>query len=662
MSTRKPRARRFADTATLSLFDQAAAPESSGSAAPRDAPALGDALDAAQAALAEGFADHVVRWAEQQGAASTTLGLLRSAAHAVSVATASGHACIHLDELASTAGSVDALRAALLASRVVAPAGAPGGAPLVLDRDARLYLHRYFDYERRIAKRLLRCRRPVLDDAMERRLAARLDALFASNRDLLEGAVDWQKLAAALAIVNAFTVISGGPGTGKTTTVVNLLACLLELEPDCRIAIAAPTGKAAARMQEAVRRRAADLPAHIRQRLSHESFTVHRLLGVTPGTTAFVHHAANPLPYDVVVVDEASMLDVALAAKLFDAVPPSARIVLLGDKDQLAAVESGAVFSELSADPSLGDAVVTQLARICAVAPEQIVTPAPGGPTVLRDTVVWLTGSFRFRADSGIGRLARLVNAGEAAGTLAWLRAADDPSVRWLEHDARMLDGESMRALVDGYAAYREALQRDARDANAVLDAFDRHRILCAQRESARGARAINDVLGRTLREAIEHTFPSAPHSPWYCGRPVMVLRNDYVLKLYNGDIGIALPDDAGNLLVHFRDTGGSVRAIAPMRLPEHETAFASTVHKAQGSEFDDVALVLPARASRVVTRELLYTAVTRARRRVTLIGGSDVLQGAIESRTLRHSGLIARLREIGELPVSPEPRGDVRQ
>ncbi len=615
----------------------------------------------AQSWLAEGFADHLLAWARRMNAPEASLESLRAAGRAVSLAIGSGHACIELREIAT---NPDDLRAALLASTMVGTADRPGASPLVLDAEDRLYLHRYFDYERRIARRLAQRSRRVLDATAETRLASRLAELFAGNAQLLGNRPDWQKLAATLAVLNDVTIISGGPGTGKTTTVVNLLACLLELEPECRIALAAPTGKAAARMQDAIRERAAHLPENIQAHLPKESFTIHRLLGVVPDSNTFRHHAGNPLAIDVLVVDEASMLDLALAAKLFEAVPPSARIILLGDKDQLAAVESGAVFSELSADPTLSAFCIGVLSRVCGIPAPTILPPVPVASTPLHDSVVWFTQNFRFATDSGIGRLAHEINAGDAAALLLQLRSGDDASVTWLDDPGATLAAGSLVRLRDGYAPYVAALRAFAdhgtaasgasagRDAGqsltTVFDAFERFRILCAERQGPRGVRSLNEIVSRYCRDALDDRSAAFARSPWYFGRPVMVLRNDYVLKLYNGDVGITLPDDAGELMVHFRETDGSLRAIAPVRLPEHETAFANTVHKAQGSEFEEIALVLPGKPSRVLTRELVYTAVTRARHRVALVTGAEVLEQAVEACTLRHSGLIARLREAG--------------
>ena len=623
-------------------------------------------LDADPAeALAHGFADRVVRWAVAADAPESSLTALRAAARLTSLATSEGHVCISLDEIGAASPETPGLflREALLDSKMVGTPSAPGSLPLILDDQDRLYLHRYFDYERRLAQRLMRMASapPMkVDDAARQQL----DKLFTrpspssddASRDESSAAPDWQKIAAALALDRRLTIISGGPGTGKTTTVVNLLACILAQDPECRIRLAAPTGKAAARMKEAIEQQSGRLDVVIAERMPKESFTIHRLLGVLPDSPEFRHNIDNPLPIDLLVVDEASMLDLALATKLFEALPLSARIILLGDKDQLSAVESGAVFSELSADPTLSPECIERLAALTGIPAARIEPPASSTPSGLRDSVVWFSENYRFSAQSGIGLFATLVNNGDADAAIAWLRAAndrravsdahDDHSIRWVEDADEAPLPDTTRLIVEGGDAYLRAARNDMTDKAALFAAFASFRVLCAEREGPRGVEGINRLMSRHFRQSLAHPHDPGTRSEWYPGRPLMVLRNDYVLKLFNGDTGLVLPDAEGTLMVWFADSAGGFRAISPVRLPAHETAFATTVHKAQGSEFQSALLLLPSKPSRVVTRELLYTGVSRARKYGMIVSGAEVLAKAIGSPTRRHSGLIDRLND----------------
>jgi exodeoxyribonuclease V alpha subunit len=631
-------------------------------------------------ALADGLAARALGWMAtdvRQLLGKSGATLVERSIRALSLATSKGHVCLTFaefaahdahasdddptagalpDEPGSTAGALpseDAWRRTLLASGIVGSPAMRTGMPFVLDDEGRLYLHRHFDYERRLALRLQQAARAAPFEVGEAARAMLVRA-FPDNAGAPRGRIDWQRIAAALALRNRLTVISGGPGTGKTTTVVGVLACLLAQDRDCRIALAAPTCKAAARMIEAVQDRAKDLPPEIRERLPAQSFTIHRLLRTSRHRQGgFEHDAERPLAIDALVVDEASMLDLALATKLLEAVPASARVILLGDKDQLAAVESGAVFAELGADPALSAACRDDIARFAGVPADQLLQrPAVAGaathPSPLPDTVAWLTEPHRFAHGSAIYRLADAIRLGDAPQAIAMV-AAGEAGLTWIDDDPSAPTQRALQHAARGFEPFLAAVLADPADRKAIVDAFGRFRVLCALREGPRSASAFDDWCSRQARAALSALI--ARHavdgrSEWYPGRPVMVLKNDYLLQLFNGDIGITLPDGNGGLAVCFPAGRDDFRMVPTPRMPPHRSAFAMTVHASQGSQFPGVMLVLPDRPSRVVTRELLYTAVTRASASVTLCAGADVLQQGIATPTRRHSGLLARLRE----------------
>ncbi|NHV27933.1 AAA family ATPase [Burkholderia sp. D-99] len=742
-------------------------------------------------ALAEGFARRIGDFSRRAGAPAAAARWAARAAFATSRATAGGHVCVALGALAQRyEAPLDEVRTALAASGVVAFGALARGdeRPLIVDRHDHLYLSRYFDYERRLADALVaQAGAAAPDEGLE---PDRLRDSLARYFGPATGEVDWQRVAAIVALTGRVTIVSGGPGTGKTTTVVGVLACLLDAHPGLRVALAAPTGKAAQRMQEALHARAGDLPPELAARLPDTSYTLHRLLG-GGGAAGFRHHRDNPLPYDLIVVDEASMIDVALAAHLLDALAPGARLVLLGDKDQLAAVEAGAVFAELSARPAFTAAARTRIAQALgidevafvaalpvqdeaataavpaahpvsaaarapvsalasgsapapssssvaarkpisrrktdarqaslfddepqddeisspdvvsplAAAPVLVETGDAGGageasawievdelawldavelppfdagdaalasvtsilpdepaaasatpaaasaPAPLADCVVWLERNYRFGLDSPIGRLSLAIRSGDVQAALDALPADDTAAASFHDDAGESLASSTLERLARRFGAYldalRDALAAPVPDPLPLFDALNRFRILCATRSGLRGAEHVNALVAAHVRHAAR--VPLAVGAHWFTGRPIMVTRNDYALGLFNGDIGIALPDAHGVLRVWFRRADGTARAVSPAALPPHETAFALTVHKSQGSEFDEAALVLPASFGRVLTRELVYTAVTRARTRVQVIGPRRVLAQAVATRTQRDSGLAARVDE----------------
>ncbi|CAB3791887.1 RecBCD enzyme subunit RecD [Paraburkholderia caffeinitolerans] len=581
-----------------------------------------------------------------------------------------------------------------------------GTTPLVL-AGTRLYLRRYWQYEQDVragieARLALGARLEAGLPASRARSA--LDILFEPRRADAKGA-DWQKLACALAARSAFGIITGGPGTGKTTTVVKLLALLQTLAlgqaaeggRPLRIRLAAPTGKAAARLNESIAGAVARLPfealaqqvgtqqvdaAMLRSAIPTTVTTLHRVLGTRPGSRRFRHDAGNPLPVDVLVIDEASMVDLEMMAAVLDALPPTARLVLLGDKDQLASVEAGAVLGELCNRAREGHYTQASCAWLEAATGERIdagMLDAHGTP--LDQAVAMLRESHRFASESGIGALAELVNVGDATGVAKIWRhgyadlarlicpAHDDAPLRALivdgvmsetraEQDARERHADTaqrrgyrhylvtMGALRPAPGASPEALSEWAA---AVLKAHTEFQLLCALRRGAWGVDGLNRRVARILQE--EGLID--PLGDWYAGRPVLVTHNDYELGLMNGDIGIALdlPVEAGAppvLRVAFPagDGTGGVKWVSPSRLQGVETVFALTVHKSQGSEFTHAALVLPDTYSPILTRELVYTGITRARAFLTLAlpEGRSVLDRAVQAKVQRASGLMAGL------------------
>lgn len=485
------------------------------------------------------------------------------------------------------------------------PAASDGSrpTPLVWSPEGRLYLQRYWSYEQRLARALrVRVHDPIELD--ERRVEASLERHFGPD----QASDNEQRRAVSLALHQRLAVISGGPGTGKTWTVTKLLLALEELALEkgavLRIALLAPTGKAAHRLSESISRGLADasMSEAVRAALPTEASTIHRALGYQPRTpTRFQRNARNPLPHDVVIVDEASMVDLALMTKLAEAVAQSARLILLGDKDQLASVEAGAIFGDILRAP-------------------------------VQNCSVHLSRSRRYAEASGIGRLAFALREGDPTLARRALDAGMGANLVELSgHDLRPLEA----AIERRFQEYGNAASPEDR-----LVALDRFRLLSAHRSGPRGVVALNALCERVLGRSTRLTPKPGP----YAGRPILITSNDYNLELWNGDVGVLGPSlDGTRLQGYFRREEG-IRTVPLSRLPSHETVFAMTVHKSQGSEFDGVAVVLPEQPSPLLTRELLYTAVTRARTEVTLFGSHAMLSAGMANGLRRTSGLAERL------------------
>ncbi|MBY6222066.1 exodeoxyribonuclease V subunit alpha [Marinobacter nauticus] len=690
--------------------------------------------------LDTGFARLIRELSEEQGEGPQPLVLLLAALTSHQVGR--GHVCIDLATLLDDAGQTLALPpeepantglsesevanlqgrypqellsrvqltdclTALQGSLAVSDGSVP--APLVLN-GTRLYLRRFWRYEQRIAEGIqqrLALPSPLADpqSAASQTLSTTLSKLFRSTES-----VDYQKLACALAARNRFAVITGGPGTGKTTTVVNLLAALQAVAGESperagrkyRIRLAAPTGKAAARLNESIggavsKLPLADLPGSVKlEDIPTKVTTLHRLLGSRPDTRQFRHHRDNPLLVDILVIDEASMVDVDLMASVFDALPASAQLILLGDKDQLASVDAGAVLGELcqrALDAHYTPDTARWLAAITsAQVPDSLVD---NSGQALDQAVAMLRKSYRFGQDSGIRQLAEAVNTSELTSqVLGQIRDAGFDDVIWLNgqtpkpdpdqtfelicHHAitgspeafrnagqgRVVNGQALPTPV-GYRHYLEVIHscdltadspREAWDAHAaeVLGAFNDFQVLCALRKGPWGVEGLNQRIAQKLlaEKLIDKT------DGWYAGRPVLVTGNDYNLGLMNGDIGLtfSVPWDKtetgepkATLRVAFPsgDSTSGIRWISPSRLQQLETVYAMTVHKSQGSEFNHTCLVLPDRLSPVLTKELVYTGITRAKNWFSLItGDAQVFKDSVSQQVVRASGLALRLGE----------------
>lgn len=491
----------------------------------------------------------------------------------------------------------------------------------------------------------------VLQSATDVAALARLDTLVP-----LAACLNWQKVAAAVALTQQFAVISGGPGTGKTTTVAKLLAALVAqaLHRDERdeqgnlvmpdIKLVAPTGKAAARLTESIGAAVKSLPVgeDVKSHIPTQSSTIHRLLGAIPNRVGFRHNRDNPLHLDVLVVDEASMVDLPMMARLLESLPPHAKLILLGDRDQLASVEAGAVLGDICAFAGQGYSQ-TQSQQLSALTGFRFA--AGNVQSVVNDSLCMLQKSYRFHAQSGIGQLAKAINSGQPSQVeKVWQQGFRDISFYPLSSESYQM---LLNRTVTFYYDYLDAIA-ERQTPDVVLAQFAKVRLLCALREGDFGVTGLNQRIERMLEK--NNKIKRGSEDVWYEGRPVMITQNDHGLGLYNGDIGITMLEaepEAGSeprLRVYFEMPDKTIRSVLPSRLPDHETVYAMTIHKSQGSEFADTLMVLPPDYSPILTRELIYTGVTRAKSRLALFATPEVVHRAVRLRTERASGLATLL------------------
>ena len=512
--------------------------------------------------------------------------------------------------------------------------------PLQLE-GTNLYLNRLWTDERFVAADLRRRAAAPADDVDDAVLSAGLGRLFDN-----EEVPDLQRMAAATAVLRNVSVIAGGPGTGKTTTVARVLALIHEQHAAAGarpplVALAAPTGKAAARLEEAVRREAQEMRIEeaVRAQLGMlEGTTLHRLLGFNPGNrTRFRHDRINHLPHDVVVIDETSMVSLTMMARVVEAVRPGARLILVGDPEQLASVEAGAVLGDIVGPAANGFCMDTEArTRLAEVTGHSVPDAEAVRSSPIGNGIVILHRVHRFGRQ--IAELAEAIQHGDATDALNVLRRGDS-NVQWIPEDAgaapseRVVDAVRGLAVDCGRQVIEAARAGQAREAIAALGQF---RLLCAHRGGPEGVSTWMHHVETWLRSSVDGF---ATGIDWYAGRPLIVTENDYGLQLFNGDTGVVVEAPGGRLFAAF-ERGGAIAQVSPARLAAVDSVYAMTVHKSQGSQFDVVAFLLPSADSRILTRELLYTAATRARERLILVGTEDQVRSAVERPITRASGL----------------------
>jgi len=584
--------------------------------------------------MAQKFAQFIAK----QGNEKPQSTLVRTAAW-LCEAYEAGDVCLHLPSLTGKnwphtslpTPDLEAWKADLLASDCVAKAGAL--CPIILD-DERVYLHRLWRDEFDVAQSILNCLELAVDYDKDI-LKQGLERLFQAKSSMQEASFDGQKIAATLALTQRFSVISGGPGTGKTTSLLKVLALLLEQQVNMKIGMAAPTGKAAARMAESVRiaKKNLHLDDTIQARIPEQASTLHRLLGYSP--RGFRHNAQYPLMLDCLVIDEASMIDLPMMARLLRALPTTTRIILLGDRDQLASVEAGSVLGDITGhghaiayQPSVAENLANLSHTDIDLLPTQENTPA------ISHAIAILHTSYRFHADSDIGRLARSINAGDVQQSLEILTHAQNEPNGQVQWHKNININNMLDYAVQVYQNYIAC----SNVSDAML-AFEKFRVLCAMRFDVFGIKAINQGIAKQLLGCTEPIETLCVQ-----GMPILISSNDYELELFNGDIGLIWHNEAGELRAYFRQADDTLRDISLQALPAYEAAWAMTVHKSQGSEFEQVMMVLPETAGDIASRELLYTAVTRAKEKFILFGSQTSVKGSISQNIQRNSGLAHRL------------------
>jgi exodeoxyribonuclease V alpha subunit len=591
---------------------------------------------------------HTTNDVHQQFAEYFGIPALKPYAYLLSKKLSEGHICLHLDQLPGQDAELPAFcehmtpGRAPLANLPLVGRNGNEAQPFVLHGD-RLYLQRYYRYETAFLQRIrqfLDAEQPLLAER-----TAQLQQQAPFIRSLFDvpaptdgsDATDWQLAAAVSGVLNNFTIITGGPGTGKTTTVAKILAILYTITPGLKVALAAPTGKAAARMAESLRN--TRLPVNDALTAKFQALspsTIHRLLKSKRDSPYFEHHHNNPLHYDVVIVDECSMIDVALFAKLLDAIGPDTRIILLGDKDQLASVEAGSLFGDLCQSPGALNQFTPERRMLINSLTNN---PLPENITTIKhplfEHLVELRRSHRFSGQQGIGQFSKAVINNDPATIAIFLENKDAQVVIDQQYDNNLFE-----AFIAGYEAFIKE-----KDIRSALKKINDLRVLCAIREGEDGVHNVNRMIEKYLHD--KKLIKAS--AGFYENRPIILTRNYYEHGLFNGDTGIIRADAKGRPMAWFEDSTGNLKPVLPGYLTAAETVFAMTIHKSQGSEFNQVWVVLPRAADvPILTRELLYTAVTRAKQKVYVQATADILMQTAQRFVERASGIASRFVEDG--------------
>ncbi|MFA7684005.1 MAG: exodeoxyribonuclease V subunit alpha [Syntrophales bacterium] len=609
------------------------------------------ATDPAYSSISRHFADFVMRL---HGVHSPDLHL---AAFLVTEAIINGHTCLNLHAVENQVfhpdgrtpvSSPDAVAwgTTLKRSPVV---GKPGEfKPLILDEANRLYTYRYWNYERIVAERLV--------ELATRRQAFLVDISMEACRDLInrifpepfdqEGYPQRQVIAALIILIHDFCLISGSPGTGKTTAVARILAFILEIcgTTGSKAVLAAPTAKAAIRLQDAIVRAKAILPCsnNIKNQIPEDASTIHRLLGSNAAGTRFAFSAGNPLPYDIVIVDEASMIDLPMMSHLLEAISPSARLILLGDPHQLSSVEAGAVLDDICQTENPDRFSENFIDVVQKYAGGRALPAVSHHASPLPDCMVELKTNYRMDDAGALGQLKRSVISGKAESFFDLL-ASETDAIQWLQlrepDELRQVVNQRIGKYLDQYVK----MVNEGADASDIFSFFETFRVLCAVHGGLFGTTHLNHLMEMYVKNVSGQYRTGRKNYP---GKAVMITRNDYGRQLFNGDLGIMLSHqgDENQFSVFFLESGGRIRRVSPFTLPEHETAFAMTVHKSQGSEYDDVFLFLPDSDLPVLSRELLYTGITRTKRFLTICARKEVLSATLSRKLNRYSGLAEKM------------------